>query len=125
VGMDTGAGVGSVLHQEASDLGMAVGDGEVDGAMLVPVGDLHISELGACLEHGADEIDVANFHGFDESLDCDAVDVSLEFGPAIEAVAAGKDELRVVQGEGLGPRAVVLLVDFADGYRVARFEGAE
>jgi hypothetical protein len=43
VGMDAGAGVGSVLHEQAGDLGSAVDDGEVDSSMLVTVRDLHVS----------------------------------------------------------------------------------
>ena len=70
-------------------------------AMLVGVGEMHVSEFGARFEHSSDERDVASFYRFDESPDRDAVDVGLEFGPAIEAVVTGDGELRRGQDEAI------------------------
>ena len=67
----------------------------------------------------------AGFYGFDKALNGDAVDVGFELGPAVEAVAAGEDELGVVQGEGVGLCVVVLLVDFAHGCGIACFKRGE
>lgn len=101
-----------MLHQEPDHLRRAVHDGEVNGAALVTVGHGHIRQLGAGLQHPASFGDVAGTDGIGQADDGDPIDVGLEPGPAFEPIAAGNDQLRVMQGESGGTGAIVVRLHF-------------
>ena len=59
---------------------------------------------------------IACSHGLDQTTYGDAVDISLEFRPTVEAISSREHELRVVQGERV-IRVMVVRANFGDSFR--------
>lgn len=67
------------------------------------------------VQHRSYTFGIAGAYGFHEMLDAYAVNASLQFGPAIKAIAAGDHQLRIMQGENGSAWTVEMGIDLVDG----------
>ena len=67
--------------------------------MLVAIRHCHVGKFRPRLQHRLHPRQIVRAYGIGQPLDGHAVHIRLEFGPALEAVASGEHQLRVVQRE--------------------------
>ena len=87
--------------------------------------DRHLRQLGAQVEQRANVVDAPRAHRVDEPANGRSVHERLELRPAVEAVRAREDNLRIMQCKRLRVRAVIVGVDFGDRGAVALSERLE
>jgi hypothetical protein len=116
VRVDTGVCIGAGLHQHADHRRQTLHYCVVQRTPLIAVRPLHVGQIRPELQYASDPVDVVRAGRRDELFRGDPIDVPFELGPAIEAVRAGHDQLRVVKGE----RAEEGLAATRSSRRVAR-----
>jgi hypothetical protein len=121
MGPDALPRVGALLHEEPDDVRSPAEHGVVKRSMLVVLRDVEVHELGASDHHRPHGVEIAGANGLDEPPHRDAVDERLQLGPAVEAVGARHDELRVMESEGSAQcrAAVSALFEFPLGFDTA------
>jgi hypothetical protein len=82
--------------------------------MLVVLGHLHIHQLGPGRQQRVHLGEVAGSDRFGQALDGDAVNIRLESGPGVEALAPCQHQLRIVQREGRRVGVAVVRVYLCD-----------
>ncbi len=117
--------VGAMLHQEADDFRPPLQHGMVKRPMLVVLRDVQIHELWAGRHHRPHGVEIAVTHGLDEPTNRHAVDKCLQLGPAVKAVGARHDELRVMEGEGRRVGLAIVGVHFLRRFRISSAKGVE
>ena len=100
MGPDALSRVGALLHQEADDVRSPAEHGMVKRLMFVVLRDVQVHELGASGHHRPHGVEIAVANGLDEPPHRDAVNKCLQLRPAVKAVRARHDELRVMKSEG-------------------------
>ena len=114
-----------MLHQEADDFRPPLQHGMVKRPMLVVLRDVQIHELWTGRHHRPYGVEIAVTHGLDEPTNRHAVDKCLQLGPAVKAVGARQDELRVMEGEGRRIGLPVVGVHFPSHFRIAGAKSVE
>ena len=125
MGPDALPRVGALLHEEADDVRSPAEHGCVKRSMLVVLRDVHVHELGASGHHRPHGLEIAVANGLDEPPHRDAVDECLQLRPAVKAVGARHDELRVTEGEGRRSGVPVMGVHFLSHLRIAGAKSVE
>src|SRR5262249_48174212 len=82
-------------------------------------------ELGADVKHGADSRHIVGANCIGQPLDGHAVYIRFELCPALEAIASGNHELRVMKREFRGVGSAVVRVHLRDSAGLAGGQAAQ
>ena len=123
MGVDSGPRAGAMPHEETHHFRRAIHDGKVNRAALIAIGQGHVGQLGANVQHRAGLGEIAGAYGIGKAANGDTVHVRFELGPAFETVAAGEDKLGIVQGEGAPIRAAIVRLDLHYGFPFVHEKG--